>query len=245
MGAAWKANDQYPWQLRRYLGGLENVKINITLRIYSNKWHVYAGLALLNPEANKQIRQYATSVTELFKLMLAGNRAELERRVRAAGAFVFGEADKDAGGEHELLLDEPLLNAFTLGTPPAHPARNNHLSLLAMVDCWHALKINPYEHMICSTPLFRLWLGATEFLFRKPSFLQASIDTALDDTTFRSDDLEFTLAARDWSQRVALGNMEGYRRKFEDVQGYFGDMFEEAGRVGNEMVRAILEREGK
>ena len=72
MGCAWAANNQFPWQVSRYVGGIENVKINVTLRIYSNKWHVYAGLAILNPQAKAQIAQYADSVTELFKLMLAG-----------------------------------------------------------------------------------------------------------------------------------------------------------------------------
>ncbi|KAL9081197.1 MAG: hypothetical protein Q9159_007388 [Coniocarpon cinnabarinum] len=244
MGAAWKANDQYPWQMGRYLGGIENVKINITLRIYANKWHVYAGLAILNPAARVQIRQYATSVTELFKLMLAGQRTDLESRVHAAGAFVFGTHDSPAQPQRKsLLLQDAVLDRFTLGTHPTQKLRNNHLSLLAMVDSWHILRINPFEHMICSTPLFRLWLGAAEYLFRKPSLLQEALDTALEDATFRADDLEFTFAARDWSQRVALGNMEGYRLKFEEVKEYFGGMFEEAGRVGEEMVRAVLEGE--
>jgi hypothetical protein len=30
---------------------------------------------------------------------------------------------------------------------------NNHLSLLAIVDCWWKLGIVPYDHMICSTPV--------------------------------------------------------------------------------------------
>lgn len=43
---------------------------------------------------------------------------------------------------------------------------------------------------------FRLWLGVTEYLFRKPQLLDEVINTAIDDNTFRSDDLEFTFAAR-------------------------------------------------
>ena len=31
--------------------------------------------------------------------------------------------------------------------------KNNHLSLLAIVDCWWKLGIVPYDHMICSTPV--------------------------------------------------------------------------------------------
>jgi hypothetical protein len=44
--------------------------------------------------------------------------------------------------------------------------------------------------------LFRLWLGITEYLFRNPELLEEVIDTAINDNTFRRDDLEFTFAAR-------------------------------------------------
>ena len=44
--------------------------------------------------------------------------------------------------------------------------------------------------------LFRLWLGVTEYLFRKPALLDDAIRIAIEDNTFRSDDLEFTFAAR-------------------------------------------------
>lgn len=151
MGAAWRANEQFPWEVPRYVGGIENVKINVTLRIYSNKWHVYAGLAILNPSAKEQIKIYAESVTELFKLMLAGKREEFQRRVKDAGKKVFGESSENRDGD--LLLRDDVLNRFSLGEKPAERVKNNHLSLLAMVDCWSKLGINPYDHMICSTPV--------------------------------------------------------------------------------------------
>lgn len=150
MGAAWSANNQFPWETSRYVGGIENVKQNITLRIYANKWHVYAGLAILNPDAKKQIKQYAESVTELFKLMLAGQRDELRTRVHTARKAVFGEN----GDTHKkLLLRDDLLDQFSLGVLPEKKLKNNHLSLLAMTDCWWKLGIVPYDHMICSTPV--------------------------------------------------------------------------------------------
>jgi prephenate dehydrogenase (NADP+) len=149
MGTAWCANKQFPWELDRYVGGIENVKINVTLRIYSNKWHVYAGLAILNPSAKKQIRQYAKSVTELFKLMLGGHREELSRRIKTAGAAVF----KAEHAQDELLLKDEVLDRFSLGKVPSQKTPNNHLSLLAMVDCWWQMGIVPYDHMICSTPV--------------------------------------------------------------------------------------------
>ena len=151
MGTAWQANKQFPWEMPRYVGGIENVKINITLRIYANKWHVYAGLAILNPAAKKQIRQYAESVTELYKLMLGGHRDELKKRVKAAGTAVFRP---DTVGQ-DLLLQDEVLDRFSLSKRPSKKMPNNHLSLLAIVDCWWKLGIVPYDHMICSTPVSR------------------------------------------------------------------------------------------
>ncbi|KAI9804856.1 MAG: hypothetical protein M1825_001225 [Sarcosagium campestre] len=244
MGTAWYANSQFPWEISRYVGGIENVKINVTLRIYSNKWHVYAGLAILNPSAKEQIRQYAASVTELFKLMLEGNRAELDRRVKAAGAAVFQHANQS---HEELLLQDEVLDRFSLGNAEQERERmpNNHLSLLAMVDCWWKLGIVPYDHMICSTPLFRLWLGVTEYLFRKPDLLDEVIRVGIEDDTFRSDDLEFTFAARGWSDCVSFGSFASYRDRFEQIQRFFAPRFPEATRIGNEMIQTILERTGE
>ncbi|TGZ85327.1 Prephenate dehydrogenase [Ascodesmis nigricans] len=242
MGTAWTCNSQFPWEETRWSGGIENIKINITLRIYSNKWHVYAGLAILNPSAQEQIRQYATSTTELFKLMISGNRAEFSRRVKAAGEWVF------KGRDTPLLLRDDLLDRFSLsGVPKAGRKPNSHLTLLAMVDSWHCLRINPYDHMICSTPLFRLWLGSAEYLFRQPELLEDSIRFAVEDDTFRSDDLEFTVAARGWSEVVSFGDFASYRKRFEGVQRFFENRFAEAQRVGNEMITTILSHteEGK
>ncbi|KAI1618065.1 prephenate dehydrogenase [Exophiala viscosa] len=192
MGTAWAANQQFPWEIDRYVGGIENVKINITLRIYANKWHVYAGLAILNPAAKEQIRQYAQSVTELYKLMLGGHREELTKRIKTAGAAVFTSDATD----QDLLLGDEVLDKFSLSRLPKERTPNNHLSLLAIVDCWWKLGIVPYDHMICSTPLFRIWLGVTEYLFRHETLLDEVINTAIEDHSFRSDDLEFTFAAR-------------------------------------------------
>lgn len=212
MGAAWVANDQFPWEEPRYIGGIENVKMNVTLRIYANKWHVYAGLAILNPAAQKQIKQYAESVTELFKLMLAGHKDELRTRIHAARKAVFGE-DRT----HDLLLEDKVLDRFSLGEIPETRLKNNHLSLLAMVDCWWKLGIVPYDHMICSTPLFRMWLGITEYLFRNDELLEECIETACEDNTFRADDLEFTFAARVSLQFLCTA-LEMGRKRLDGVE---------------------------
>ncbi|KAI2637277.1 prephenate dehydrogenase [Xylaria nigripes] len=243
MGKAWHSSRQFPWEGARYVGGIENVKINLTMRIYSQKWHVYAGLAILNPEARKQINQYAKSVTELFKLMLGGHYAELRERVFRAKELVFGIDGSNPKWADKPLLRDDVLDQFSLGqhTSPIARLPNNHLSLLAMVDCWSALGIVPYDHMLCSTPLFRLWLGVTENLFRSPERLDEALRVAVEDNTFRGDDLEFTFAARGWAECVGLGHFETWKERFVDTQRFFEPRFAEAVKVGNAMVKAVLE----
>lgn len=238
MGKAWHANRQFPWMMSRYVGGVENVKINLTIRIYSAKWHVYAGLAILNPEARKQIAQYARSVTDLYKLMLEGDLPGLRDRLFAAREKVFGP--RDTWGKQ--LLEPSILSSFSLGTPTDAAQRpNNHLSILAMVDCWAALNINPYDHMLCSTPLFRLRLGVTEHVFRDDGLLEAALVTAVEDKTYRSDDLEFTFAARGWAECVEIGHFETWEKRFESTQKFFEPRFEDAKVVGQQMMKKVKE----
>ncbi|KAL2145082.1 hypothetical protein VTI28DRAFT_7961 [Corynascus sepedonium] len=248
MGKAWHANQQFPWEGTRYVGGIENVKINLMLRIYAQKWHVYAGLAILNPEAHKQISQFARSTTELFSLMLEGRRDELRERVYAAKEKVFGREDSPKWGDRPLLpvgvVERFSLNANKTNTSNnsnAPPMPNNHLSLLAMVDCWSALGIVPYDHMICSTPLFRLWLGVTEHLFRTPGLLDESLRVGIEDKTFRRDDLQFAIAASGWAECVALGQFETWRERFAVTQKFFEPRFEGAVEMGQAMIKAVLE----
>jgi len=73
MGTAWASTEAYLWEQGLYVGGIETAKVNLTLRIYSNAWNVYAGLAILNPSARTQIHHYAKSASELFKLMIVAH----------------------------------------------------------------------------------------------------------------------------------------------------------------------------
>lgn len=239
MGVAWHKSKLYPWQTSKWIGGIENAKINISLRIFSNKWHVYAGLAITNPSAHKQILQYAQSVTDLFSLMLESKRDELRERIFKAKEFVFGHLPQ----EHDLLLDDSLLQQFSLSrTPPGESPPNSHLSLLAIVDSWYQLGIVPYDHIICSTPLFRIFLGVSEYLFCSPGLLEKALNDSIDENSFRNDDLEFTIAARSWSNIVSFGSFELYKREFEATQRFFSPMLPEANALGNEMIKTIFNK---
>lgn len=240
MGVAWKEINQYPWEVPRWVGGMENAKINISLRIYANKWHVYAGLAITNPSAHGQVLQYAKSSTELFTLMIQGKKEELRQRLYTARNFVFHHKP----AQESLLLDDAILNEFSLSkVPPGASAQpNSHLSLLAIVDSWHNLGIIPYDHMICSTPLFRIFLGVTEYLFCTPGLLDGCIEVAVSDPSFRHDDLEFTFAARRWADIIAMGDYKLYKKTFEETQEFFQPKIAEANAIGNKMIKTILQR---
>ena len=273
MGTAWCSARSYPWEQGLYVGGIETAKVNITLRIYSNAWHVYAGLAILNPDARTQIDRYAASATELFKMMLEGGnggdeaKRKFKERIEWAQKVIFGDMldEGNANGvkkrQRPILLSEDVLDQFSLGKRPQTDPEtlasslthsdsqsryqpNSHLSLLAMVDCWAHLSINPYTHLsLAATPIFRLFLGVAECLFLSRSLLSAAIHSALFDVWHRSDDLEFVVAARGWSQCVSFGSFEVYKRRFEETREFFKGRFEEANRVGGEMIKAIMESE--
>ena len=208
MGVAWYKIRIYPWTLgvNKWHGSLENVKVNISLRIYSNKWHVYAGLALTNPAAHKQITQYAKSATELFTLFVEGKKDELTKRLQVAKDFVFGNHN-GLLLLHDLALDDYSLSKHEKGEDN-EVIPNSHLSLLAIVDSWYQLGIDPYDHMICSTPLFRIFLGVSEYLFLTDGLLEQTIDAAINVPEFREDDMEFVIDATTWSNIVYFGNIE-------------------------------------
>ncbi|KAF8325427.1 prephenate dehydrogenase [Cantharellus anzutake] len=250
MGTAWCASESYPWEQGLYVGGIETVKVNITLRIYANKWHVYAGLAILNPYARVQINQYAQSVTEIFKLMIEGRKDELRERLYQARDKVF-----PPGQYRPILLSESLLDQFTLVPKPwklrapqhlpprpSTPQANSHLSILAMVDSWAALGILPLAHLsLAATPIFRMWIGVADALFHNEVNLHRAIEAAIHDVSHRSDDLEFTVAARGWSQCVSFGSFKLYEERFKQTAKFFEPRFKEAAVLGSRMIKTILE----
>jgi len=111
-----------------------------------------------------------------------------------------------------------------------------------MVDSWAALAISTFEHLrLAATPVFRMWIGVAEYLFRLEARLDAAIDMTVNDVWHRADDLEFVVAARGWSQCVQFGNFDLHREPFERTADFFKPRFAEAGRVGSQMINAILD----
>ncbi|POW22627.1 hypothetical protein PSHT_01121 [Puccinia striiformis] len=204
-GNPWHATGRFPWDSGRYIGGIEVAKINITLRIYSSKWHVYAGLAILNPIARVQIDQFARSVTELFVLMVSNDEEGLRKEYM------------------------PVEITFAIGEPAAGPSPpNSHLTILAIVDCWHQLGLNPFIHLdIAATPVFRLWFGLIHHLYDSPERLDKAIHAAVHNLDYRADDCEFVLAARGWSQCISYGDFKLYQDRFQHTSEFFKPRIEE------------------
>lgn len=232
MGTAWKNAGTYPWESGAYVSGIDNVKILTTLRIFSYKPHIYAGLAILNPYASKQIQGYAQSESALFKMMIQEDEKKFRKRIYEARDFVFH-------GQHNLILfDDDIMKEFSIGSNQALEKSNSHLSLLAMVDAWCQLKINPYDNMMCQTPPFKLRLGIVEYLFKNDELLEKTIQTALYDKSIRGDDLEFHTAVREWASLINYKDMEGYKSHFMQAKTFFEPLLEK----GREQSAALIKR---
>ena len=234
MGTAWKEAKFFPWENGSYVGGIDNVKILTTLRIFSYKAHVYAGLAILNPYAKQQVKQYAVSESELFKLMIQEEASAFRERLYRARDFVFHESRKP------IMLNDKIMKEFSLSQNPELRKPNSHLSILSMVDAWYHLGVNPYDNLICQTPPFRLRLGIAEYLFKNEELLEESIEAALYDKTIRGDDLEFHSAVREWSAIIGYGDMEGYKKHFNEVQAFFSHRLEEGKAQSAELIRRLM-----
>ena len=124
MGTAWKNMNSFPWENTTYVGGIDNVKILMCLRIYGGKSHVYAGLAIHNPLAREQIRQYAKSESDLFGLMIQEDDQQFRERIQKAREVVFNSRNSP------VLLDDKVMGEFSLGIQPEQRTPNSHLSLL-------------------------------------------------------------------------------------------------------------------
>lgn len=233
MGTAWKEAGFFPWENASYLGGIDNVKILITLRIFSYKAHIYGGLAILNPYAKQQIKRYAISESELFKLMIKEEEVAFRKRLYQARDFIFGQ------NHIPVMLDEKVMQEFSLSAGSESRKPNSHLSLLSMVDAWYHLGINPYDNLICQTPPFRLRLGIAEYLFKNEELLEESIHTALFDKTIRGDDLEFHSAVREWSSLIVYGDMEGYKQHFDQVKTFFAGRLDQGRTQSAELIRKL------
>ncbi len=234
MGSAWKNAGFYPWDNPVYAGGIDNIKILTTLRIFSYKSHIYAGLAILNPYAQTQVREYAKTESELFALMIAENETTFRKKIYAAKDFMFSDNEKP------MLLNGEMMETFSLADKAHQRKPNSHLSILSMVCAWHAMNVNPYDNLICQTPPFRLRLGIAEYLFKNEELLEETIQAALYNKEMRKDDLEFHTAVHEWASIIGYGDMKGYKAHFEAAKAFFSKRLLAGRELSSEMIKQLM-----
>ena len=137
-------------------------------------------------------------------------------------------------------MSDKVMKEFSLSQNHELQKPNSHLSILSMVDAWYHLGVNPYDNLVAQTPPFRLRLGIAEYLFKNEELLEESIQAALYDKTIRGDDLEFHSAVREWSSIIGYGDMEGYKKHFNDVQAFFKDRLTEGNKQSAELIRRLM-----
>ncbi|KAJ1965849.1 prephenate dehydrogenase (NADP(+)) [Dipsacomyces acuminosporus] len=240
LGTAWSFQGYHPWVNPQFISGINNVKVAMALRIYASKWHVYAGLAIMNPFAKKQLQCYVESMTTLYKYMVGGKRDEFRDLVHRAADFIFG---KDRS-QKKILLDDNILDQLSLSQVPKELSKpNSHLSLLSAAVCWYKMAMSPYDNLICQTPPFRMWLGIVEYLFCNDEMLEESIETALEDRYTQAEDLVFFTAVTGWGQCIALGSFEGYRERFESTAKFLSHKLEEGKDLSTLILKKLTDKD--
>lgn len=231
IGTALMHRGVFPWESKSG-NGLDNLKLLLTLRIYSYKHHVYQGLALLNPYAKNDVRKYAKVENELFGLMISENKNKFISKIKKSRDLVFKDrTDK-------FLLNEKILEQYSLNNDFEHKP-NSHLSLLAMVATWADLKINPYSNIVCQTPPFKLRVGMAEYLFLNDDLLEESLNTALFDKSIRIDDLCFHTAVHEWANIVETGDKNSYEMHFKKTKKFLESRLNEGREISNKLIAEI------
>ena len=166
-------------------------------------------------------------------MVIKEDEIAFKERIMKATDFVFKNVDSP------IFLDNNVMGEFSLGINSDNRTPNSHLSLLAMIDAWYQMRINPYNNLICQTPPFRLRLGIAEYLFRDKELLYESLQTALSDKKIRGDDLEFHSAVREWASIIERKDLVGYKQQFDETRSFFKDRIPEAMKKSTELIKRL------
>jgi prephenate dehydrogenase (NADP+) len=232
LGTAFMHRKTFPWESKTKIAGIDNIKILLTLRIYSYKSHVYAGLAFQNPYAAKDVRTFAATQNDLFTFMISENKQKFESKVKKARDKVFLQ------NQDEVLLNDALLEEFTLNPGEYHVA-NSHLSLLSMLCTWDKLDSNPYKNMMCQTPPFRLRVGLVEYLCRNEDLFNETIETAVFDKSIRQDDLAYHTAVHEWANILQLGDEKAYSKHFDETKRFLAPRLQEGLELSSRLISKL------
>jgi prephenate dehydrogenase (NADP+) len=232
IGTAFMHRREYPWEDNTRLSGIDNIKMLLTLRIYSYKAHVYSGLAFNNPYARNDVRKFATIENELFGMMISENRQKFVSKILRARDKVFKNHNSN------MMLNDSLMAEYSLNPELEHKP-NSHLSLLSMVCTWAELKTNPYENLVCQTPPFKLRVGLAEYLFLNEDLLNETLVAALKDKSILKDDLAFHTAVHEWTNILELGDKRAYEKHFEATKRFLKPRLEEGRLKSSELIARL------
>lgn len=235
IGTSFMHRKIFPWENPLHSNGLDNLKLILTLRIYSYKFHVYAGLAMLNPFAERDVRAYAQVENELFGLMISEEEKEFRQIITDTKNAIFNRKEP-------LMLNDKIMKNYSLSGEKEHKP-NSHLSLLSMAVTWFRLGSNPYNNLVCQTPPFKLRVGMVEFLFRNEELLEESIQAALYDKSIRKDDLAFHTSVQEWAHIVESKDVDAYERHFEKTKAFLSDRLDAGRAVSSLLIERLNNNE--
>ena len=227
LGASWQGMNKLPWETQSPAHMIDNISTSAALTLFSGKSHVYAGIAMLNPYAMQQIRQYQRSASELLDLMTMGRESRLRKRISEAGEFVFSDEMRAAtymllGGGHDYNMNVTHFQQINLKNPISPIKPTSHLFILAMVDSWHKLGINPYDNRACTTPQYEIRLGVAEHLFRHHALLEESLQASLNDPEANRNDRYFCASVKSWADLIGKRDFDGFIQKYDGVKDFLG-----------------------
>jgi prephenate dehydrogenase (NADP+) len=232
IGTSFMHRGVFPWENPLHTSGLDNIKLLMTLRIFSYKHHVYSGMAMENPFSKRDVRTYAKAENELFGLMISEEEEMFRKIIKDAKGRVF----KDFPGK--LMLNDEVMAEYSL-RPLEDDLQNSHLSLLSMVLTWDRLGTNPYQNIVCHTPPFKLRVGMAEYLFMNETILENAIHAAIYSKEIRKDDLAFHTAVQEWAHIVETGDLKGYENHFERTRYFLKDRLDEGRKLSSMLIERL------
>jgi prephenate dehydrogenase (NADP+) len=232
LGTAFMHRKSFPWESEKVLTGIDHIKILLTLRIYSYKSHVYAGLAFYNPYAAKDVRTFASVQNKLFGFMISENRNKYESELRKSRDKFL----KNSSGKR--LLSDKIIEEFTENPEQTH-LPNSHLSLMSMLCTWAELGTNPYENLICQTPPFRLRVGLVEYLCQNEDLFSESIHAAIYDKQRKVDDLAYHTAVHEWANILQLGDEAAYIKHFDQTKKFLSPRLAEGLTLSHKLIEKL------
>ncbi|PVU89661.1 hypothetical protein BB559_005002 [Furculomyces boomerangus] len=166
--------------------------------------------------------------------MIGGEKEKFRNLVHSAAEAIFGQTRVDPS--KKILLLDHVLDELSMSKTPVKRRPNSHLSLISTAVCWYQMGLDPYGHLTCQTPPFRLWLGIVENLFCNEELLEESIENALNDKYTQAEDLIFFVSVLGWEQCIQLNSFDGYRERFDDTKAFFHHRLDEAKNFSSKII---------